>query len=235
MNRETCELREMKTKQGLIRFTAGMRRSYTLFFRGLVILSRIVLKISTRMVRQPHGGRVSFADRERTWRRGRRLCPVGSPVIILRTGFCSHLFNLVRSKSGVPNYLPSQCKTLQVDQAVSLGGLSIPPIIANLDFRSLRFNDAHNICGQCLDPIDSAVFFTQFGELSFVAAPSPAIKKDDKQCSKQHYKRGSNRGWTTTMLCTNHTIHHGRRGGYEYDSEQLDERICPLRQAVIPM
>ena len=161
-------------------------QSDAFFFGRVIKLRRIVREIVARMVGQPHGGCISFPNRKWTRRRRRRLSPVRNKIIILRSWLRSHFFNLFWPKSGVPNYRPFWSQTLQMDQAVPTVGAGFPAIIADLDFRSFRFDDAFGGGGQFLDLIDVAVIFPQLGESFFIPAPNPTIKKDDQQYANQH-------------------------------------------------
>lgn len=199
------------------------------------MLRRKVLKIMAGMVRQPHCRRISFPNRKRTRRRGRRFRPIGSPIIILRSWLHSHFFNLVRAKSCVPNHLPTCGQTLQMNQAIPPVGAGIPSIIADLDFRSGRFNNAFGFGRQFLDLIDVAVIFPQLGESFFISAPSPTIKKDDQQYANQHREPARHRCQPRTMFSTNHVIHHSGKCNNEDDHQQLNERVSVSRRMAILM
>ena len=177
------------------------------------------------MVRQPHSGRISLSDRIWTRRRRRRFRPIGRPIIILRNGLPCHFFNLVRTKSGVPNHLPFRCQTLQMDQAILAAGTSIPPVITDLNLRCRRFHDALGVGGQFLDLIDNPVLLTQPGESSFIASRMPIPRKNNKQCTCHHCQQARQQCRPLTMFCTNRFMHRGNKSNYEHHGQQLNERI----------
>ncbi len=119
-----------------------------------------------------------------------------------------------------------------MDQAIPTGGAGIPPIIADLYFRPFRFNNTLGIGGQCLDLIDVAVFFTQPGELLFISPPSPTIKKEDQKYANKQCQHASHHCRSLTVFPTNHLKHGSSKSNYEYDGQQLNERISPTAFAV---
>src|SRR5215471_18558943 len=87
--------------------------------RRKVTLGGVVHKITTRMMRQPHRGSSSILHRERTRRRGRRFCPIGSPVVILGGGFLGHFLDLIRTECGMPYHFPILRQPLEMDQTIA--------------------------------------------------------------------------------------------------------------------
>lgn len=190
----------------------------------------MVLKISAGMVRQPQGGRFPFLNRIGTRRRGRWFRPIGSPIIILRSGLRGDFYNLVRAKSRVPNHLPFRCQTLQMDEAILAAGFCLPTIIADSYLRCLQFNDALWVGGQFLDLINALVLLTHLGESSFVTSRIPIPKKNDEQCANHHCHHARKQCRSLTMLCTNRFMHRRNKSNNEDYGQQLNEGIGVSRR-----
>src|SRR6185503_1294223 len=102
---------------------------------------RRVYKITMAVMRSYNRECRSFDDGVRAGRRWRRFRPIWNPVIILRAGFFRYPFDLITTKSRMPDNRPFPGQALQINQSIFADWAGLPSAVADFDFCAVRLGN----------------------------------------------------------------------------------------------
>lgn len=173
-------------------------------------------------MRKPHRSRWPNQNWKWTRRRWRNFCPVGMPAVILRGRFCCYLFNLLRSKSCMPDYMPFRRQSLEINQTIFAKRSGFPAIITHFDFSTSSFSEIPFIGRKRVDTVNGLIFFPQFLQPLFVFAPSPTIKLNDNKNADDYRNKSSSNSCADAVFLGNGQAYGGRDGNDEDNSQQFN-------------